>query len=351
MLRGDGAHRRAFTLIELLVVIAVIAVLIALLLPAVQAAREAARRVQCVNNMKQLGLALHSYHDVHTALPPGLIKSSACPLGLLTGCQNTPWIVHLLPQLEQQAFFNAANFDLGTEGPFAPAPMGIYANLTLASIRLAVLQCPSDAENQFQVTRDFMGGVMSFYTSSKGNYGANWGNTYWGQDTPSPATLLVDPTTSRPATYLAAPFGRTLVRLSSVSDGLSATAFVAELIQGSLNDTRGLMWSATVGGSSYISRFAPNQFRDYYRIENDADRIQLPYFCVSEPRKNLPCTAVGVDEIGLRTFAGAKSRHPGGVNVLLGDGSCRFVKDSINHGVWLGLNSIQAGEIVASDQY
>ena len=350
MLRSKTRRRGGFPLIELLVVIAIIAVLIALLLPAVQAAREATRRIQCTNNLKQLGLALHGYHDVHSAFPPGLIKSPSCPLGLLTGCQNTPWVVHLLPQLEQQEFFNAANFDLGTEGPFAPGPLGIYANLTLASVKLAVFQCPSDSANQFQVTPSFMGGAMSFYTSSKGNYGGNWGNTYWGQDTPSPATLLVDPATSRPATYLPAPFGRALVRVSSVTDGLSTTAFVAELIQGALNDTRGLMWSATVGGSSYVSRFAPNQFRDYYRIEGDADRMHLPYFCVNEPARKLPCTAAA-DEIGLRTFAGAKSRHPGGVNVLLGDGSSRFVKDAINHGLWIGLNSIQAGEVIGADQY
>src|SRR6478609_548273 len=107
---------RGFTLIELLVVIAIIAVLIALLLPAVQSAREASRRAQCTNNLKQIGIALHGYHAAAEVLPPGRIWSpdpSGCGLNIDGHCQNTPWFVLMLPYLDQKPLYDAFNFDLG----------------------------------------------------------------------------------------------------------------------------------------------------------------------------------------------------------------------------------------------
>ena len=114
--------RRAFTLIELLVVIAIIAVLIGLLLPAVQAAREAARRAQCINNLKQLGLAIHNYHDIHNILPPGRIWAPRPGRAATTsprsspGRQNTTWFCLMLRLFEQGTLANAFNFTLGAEG-------------------------------------------------------------------------------------------------------------------------------------------------------------------------------------------------------------------------------------------
>src|SRR5262249_51930143 len=140
MARNTSPRRTGFTLIELLVVIAIIGVLVALLLPAVQAAREAARRMQCTNNLKQVGLALHNYHDIHNSLPPGRIASAGCPRGFLTGCQNTPWFTQLLPQLEQQPLYDASNFQLGAEGPFGPLPLGIVANSTVGATKIALFQ-------------------------------------------------------------------------------------------------------------------------------------------------------------------------------------------------------------------
>ena len=341
--------RRGFTLIELLVVIAVIAVLIALLLPAVQAAREAARRIQCTNNVKQIGLALHNYHDIHNSLPPGRIAAANCPRGILTGCQNTPWVVQLLPQLEQPGFYNAANFELGSEGVLAPGPLGIFANKTVALVKVAILQCPSDSSVNFRPPDDFMGGALRDAVSTKGNYAGSWGNTYWGQDLPDPASLFVDPS-GRPARHLASAFGHKHVGLSHVTDGLSATVFVAEVTQGAEHDHRGMIWTAMMGGAYFSTRFVPNRFRDYYGLEHDADRLYLPYFCVDEPRRGLPCVAAP-DAIGLRTFTGSKSRHPGGVNVLLGDGSSRFIKETIAHELWIGLNTIRGGEVIGADQY
>jgi prepilin-type N-terminal cleavage/methylation domain-containing protein/prepilin-type processing-associated H-X9-DG protein len=350
MFRVNTSRGGGFTLIELLVVIAIIAVLIAMLLPAVQAAREAARRIQCVNNLKQIGLALHNYHDVHNCLPPGRIASASCPRGMFTGCQNTPWVLHLLPQLEQQTFFDAANFDLGSEGPLAPLPLGIFANTTVGAVKIAIFQCPSDSVNRFQVAPSFLGGALGAVDDSKGNYAGSWGNTYWGQDMPAPSTVFGAPAGSAPATFLQSAFGHKQVRMSSIVDGLSTTAVAAEVTQGSLYDQRGLIWAATMGGAYYTTRFTPNRFRDYFGLEHDADRVFPPDACVDEPWRQLPC-APGVDAVGLRTFAGAKSRHPGGVNVLFGDGSARFVKDSIRAGVWIGLNSINGGEVIGADEF
>src|SRR5690349_21621110 len=147
-------RRGGFTLIELLVVIAIIAVLIALLLPAVQAAREAARRVQCTNNMKQLGLALQNYQDIHTLLPPGRIwqplPGNPFPT-FFAGAQNTTWFTQMLPQFEETSLYNAYNFATGIEGiPINGVPPGFAVNATVIQNKIAMFQCPSDSVREFQ---------------------------------------------------------------------------------------------------------------------------------------------------------------------------------------------------------
>ena len=135
------SHRRGFTLIELLVVIAIIAVLIALLLPAVQAAREAARRAQCVNNLKQIGLALHNYHTVHDCFPPGGLNTTQ-PNGALVA--NGGWSAHafMLSYLEGGTLYNSINF---TFGPWAAGfgPLGSFMSQTINVTRVATFLCPS----------------------------------------------------------------------------------------------------------------------------------------------------------------------------------------------------------------
>src|SRR5689334_4426644 len=126
-------NRRGFTLIELLVVIAIISVLIALLLPAVQAAREAARRAQCTNNLKQVGLALHGYHDVHGCLPSGYTFQTGFTWG------GFGWATMILPGVEQKALFDAANFDLA---------LWTDANTTVATTVISFYLCPSDETSQ-----------------------------------------------------------------------------------------------------------------------------------------------------------------------------------------------------------
>ena len=336
--------RRGFTLIELLVVIAIIGVLIALLLPAVQAAREAARRAQCTNNMKQLGLAMHNYESANGSLPPGRIWRQGVPAGCGTqifgGCQNTPWFVLMLPQFEQQSLANAFNFALGSEGPVTPLPIGMIANSTVAANKVAMFQCPSDEERTFRITPAYAGGALSSFIFTKGNYGASWGNTQWAQSSPPGSTIQ----------YIPSAFGHKLVTFASVRDGLSNTAFMAEVVQGAEFDVRGVMWSTLPGGASYMSRFTPNQYQDYYNLESGGDRLNQVVFCVNEPR--LPCMAAnngnGSDS---QAFAGARSRHPGGINTLFGDGSVHFIKDTINHPTWVALNTIKGGEVLSADQY
>src|SRR5262249_26050995 len=166
------SRRRGFTLIELLVVIAIIAVLIALLLPAVQAAREAARRIQCVNNMKQLGLAVHNYHDVNGGLPPGRIWSNSGFPTIFSGQQNTTWFCLMLPMFEQGTLANAFNYTLGAEGPSAPGVpfFGVIANSTVGATKLGVFQCPSDRQMTFIINPAYAAAPYSTFVFTKGNY-------------------------------------------------------------------------------------------------------------------------------------------------------------------------------------
>ncbi len=341
-------RRHAFTLIELLVVIAIIAVLIALLLPAVQAAREAARRIQCVNNMKQLGLAFHNYHSVNNGLPPGRIwaPTNAAKNNFPTifaGCQNTPWFVLMLAQFEQQALANAFNYSLGAEGVPGGgfnSVLGMISNSTVSSARVNVFQCPSDSPQMFQIPTAYAGGALSSFTFTKGNYAVCWGNTNWGQSYSS-----VPPG----ATYLQSAFGHNgTISFASVTDGLSTTMFMSEVLQGAINDVRGLMWDPIAGGSSFMTRYTPNGTTDYLSPPQlGGDSIES-LFCTNDPVHNLPCTGTAGDNTA---FSGSRSRHAGGVNILLGDGSVRFIKSTTNPLIWISLGSISASEVVSADSF
>lgn len=337
-------RRRGFTLIELLVVIAIIGVLIALLLPAVQSAREAARRAQCTNNMKQLGLAIHNYHDIHNNLPPGRIWAPNRPAGCgynFFQCQDTSWFVLMLPQFEQQALANAFNYDLGVGGPLAPLPLGYFANTTVTGNKIGLFQCPSDREVAFRINPAYVGGLLSGPTHTKGNYVVAWGNTQWDQ-----TNLTAGSTT---IAYLPSAFGHQgNIKLASVKDGTSNSIFMAEILQGEEYDIRGVIWQSVPGGSHFMSRVPPNRAVDIYRIQPGVgDWLNQIIFCVNQP-PSLPCSAPSGDR---RAYAGARSAHPGGINVLLGDGSVRFIKDTVQEQVWLALNSIRSGEVISADQF
>ncbi|WP_406697778.1 DUF1559 domain-containing protein [Singulisphaera sp. Ch08] len=297
-------RRAGFTLIELLVVIAIIAVLIALLLPAVQAAREAARRIQCTNNMKQLGLALHNYHDVHGRFAPGSIDVTN-PGGYE---YRQPFITSLLPFVEQGNLSNSYNFNLS----FQTNP-----NSTTRSARVNVFNCPSDQQVVFV---NSTGGA----TDVKGSYGINWGqNTY------------ADP-------ILAAPFALNYgASMAELTDGTSQTFLMAELIQtpqpagqpANTIDRRGRVWSEQPSSHQISARLAPNS--------------QAPDYGACWVAFKAPCNRNAGN--GPNHYIASRSVHPGGVNVLLGDGSIRFIKDSISLPTWRALSSRAGGEVISGD--
>jgi prepilin-type N-terminal cleavage/methylation domain-containing protein/prepilin-type processing-associated H-X9-DG protein len=338
-------RRRGFTLIELLVVISIIGVLIALLLPAVQAAREAARRAQCTNNMKQLGLALHTYESIHSALPLGRIwkplPGNPFP-SFFSGAQNTTWFTQMLPEFEQPTLFHSYNFDVGIEGPLVGGvPPGFKMNATVIMTKISLFQCPSDSTLPFQADLPGVGPT----TATRGNYAVNWGNTQWGQQNSAGGTA----TKNLPVIYRRSAFGHYLIRAADFLDGMSTSVCFSEVRQGSSNDVRGLIWSV---GANFSSRFPPNSTVDYYGVADPSggggDRLGTG-FCVSDPGHGLPCIEVAFPFLDV--YSGARSRHPGGINVAFGDGSVRFIKGSIDPNVWLGLNSIASGEVLSADAY
>jgi prepilin-type N-terminal cleavage/methylation domain-containing protein/prepilin-type processing-associated H-X9-DG protein len=373
-------RRRGFTLIELLVVIAIIAVLIALLLPAVQAAREAARRAQCMNNLKQLGLSLANYESANNCYPsatvfsigiggaPGALCSSP---GFGNNCQNTPWFLLMLPYIEQGPLYNSFNASIGMEGPqLGPLPGGFIINSTVYTTKIASFQCPSDNVGTYSLAGLF--GLP--YQATKGNYGCNWGNLDDGQ------ALLGGRFTTFPQLWLQSPFGFSRTgngpfncRVASVTDGLSNTHFVSELLQGAPDDIRGAIWVLNAGAGAYMTRFSPNGYQDYIPLVapwstlagaqplTNYDNIAsfgstgagsspaaAGSLCDSQPGQQLGCNNQGSEG---SEFAGSRSRHPGGVDVLFGDGSVHFIKNSVNAYTWVILGSINGGEVISSDQY
>ncbi len=322
--------KRGFTLIELLVVIAIIAVLIALLLPAVQAAREAARRTQCVNNFKQLGLGMHNYHDALGSFPIGRMGSGYSYPN--QPGQRRTWAFSVLPFLEQGNLFNAINFSR----QFYESP-----NTTVIRTPIKMFQCPSD----FPTIQE----PDTPYPRGKGNFGVNWGNTHFFQAETGQGIESVNPMTGLAGSVLfaGAPFkGNVASILSEFIDGTSNTLLVAEVIMGpnsagGMYDHRGDVFNDDRNCTMFMAYTPPNSKISDVMGGNAKGQ---PWCSVGDSRTP-PCTG------GYPTFNAARSRHPGGVNALLADGSVKFFKDTINLAVWRSLSSPGGGEVVSSDSY
>jgi prepilin-type N-terminal cleavage/methylation domain-containing protein/prepilin-type processing-associated H-X9-DG protein len=355
--------RCGFSLIEVLVVLAIIGVLVALLLPAVQAARDSARRLQCVNNLKQIGLALHNYHQRIGTFPMGGSRNNR----KLTGDsydQWCNWSAHaaLLPNLDQIPMFNAINFDFAPEtNDGVSHPMNATVNLAI----VGVLLCPSDARAGQYNTCSYAG---SYGTTTNDNYPQTGGCTglftveqAFGISNCRDGTsatvafsealvgdglgygrighYFTDPSRYRGNVFMSAtvsaPPGSRIVDAfqdkAGVLAGLGACA-TAFRTTNFIADHRGWRWGEGVTGYSMFNTIqTPNDHQ--YAFGG--------------------CRFNGMPDWNMDNgfVYGASSNHPGGVNVLFADGSVRFIKDGIDRMVWWSIGTKAGGEIVSGDSY
>jgi prepilin-type N-terminal cleavage/methylation domain-containing protein/prepilin-type processing-associated H-X9-DG protein len=386
--RMSSRMRRGFTLIELLVVIAIIAVLIALLLPAVQAAREAARRSQCTNNLKQIGLAMHNYHQTIDKFPMGK-SESASAIGYVGNYAGwTEWSAHslLLPYMEQGPIYNAINFNYCGGWGF-----GVACNGTAFTRIIAGFLCPSDT-NAGAGGSPPPGTGPPNINSYRGSIGTTtavyaWGTGYAGCP-PDPLNITKQSATGNPGclpfstgvfTYWL-PFG-----IRDITDGTSNTLAFSESLCGDnsnpvpahrnnsvTNVTAAVAAQvADASGVSFQNLIAPalQQCTNNYKLATagtftgangnrwgwGAMSITLFNTVVTPNSKQYPwnscrasCSNCGPDD---STFSNAMSNHPGGVNAMFADGSVRFIKDSIAQQTWYALGTKGNGEVVSSDSY
>ncbi len=359
--------RSGFTLIELLVVIAIIAVLIALLLPAVQAVREAARRMQCVNNLKQMGLAVHNYISANDTIPPNgsWVNSPNPPInsdypngssggsGTYAGwSQNlgASMKVRLLPYLEMQALANAYNFSWGDYGtPFSSA-----GNSTLLYTKVNVFTCPSDPNP---------GDVISQWNGTScgvTNYGSNMGIE----------PILTGGRMNGVSWYVGGdPFLGNRLTLASVIDGTSNTAMMSEWVKGGSLGTNARS-TGPITGNVYAlsgSSMTGNPQADAATCQQQTSLVWDRkgqfwtsqdsgrgggYWHITFPNKKA-CDETG-GTYGFRNIGsliGPSSTHSGGVNMLFLDGSVKFIKDSIGPQPYYGIGTIAGGEVVSGDAF
>lgn len=303
--------RRAFTLIELLVVIAIIAILIALLLPAVQQAREAARRTQCKNNLKQLGLAMHNYHDVHNCLPPGTFTHTQNRTWG-NGRDAWSWFAFVLPFIDQAPMYNNIDFNLPINGSATAAA-------DLRSGNLSAMLCPSDDS----VIEE--GGAPD-WRSPLHNFVVCMGNTRLDNATHNGVI-------GRPGMFEII----NCRRLVDAKDGTSNTLMIGEIITPENVSTWNSVGRTTVAmGGGFTTYLTPNSASN--------DLSNKCYNWLSGPLGQL-CTDHGDDDWRQNVHA-LRSKHVGGAQVTLGDGSCRFISENIDLGLYRGLGTRDNGEVV-----
>lgn len=309
-------RKAGFTLIELLVVIAIIAILVALLLPAVQQAREAARRSNCRNNLKQLGLALHNYHDTYGVFPFATVCGADAMAQTGQNGARQAWFHMILPYVDQAPLYNliAPKFQTGEVSDFA--------NHEQRSVKVPLFMCPTDPNSG---KRDVLKNSFCI------NYLLCSGSTMQGSQGTFPKLNGMF-------------FNISSVRFKDITDGTSNTIAAGEIALvpdvansgptadcgGALGDVRGRIWgSKYVGGSTFTTLQGPNS--------SVSDTMQYGY-----PRDYAParCDSTGNWAIY------ARSQHVGGVHFLLGDGAVRFISDNVDTGTYRGLGSRDGNDVL-----
>lgn len=312
-------RRVAFTLIELLVVIAIIAVLIALLLPAVQQAREAARRTQCKNNLKQLNLAMHNYHDTYLRLPLGTVVG---PDNACRGCggggnwaDDNNWLLLILPYIDQAPAYNTIDFRFAWH---ANAP-----GQAVAQIKFPMENCPTDG---IEIDEPGTG-----WARIRGNYVVNFGNITYGGQSQSPYNGV---------TFGGAPFGTQFgSNFSGVTDGTSNTLMIGEIL--TLDGAGWLGYTSEVmlaGGGAFTAYYTPNT--------SSCESLARQTF--PGTNSGIPCsTSVGGASADVvKQIISARSKHTGGVHVGMCDGAVRFVSNNIDINTWRGLSTTRGAETI-----
>jgi prepilin-type N-terminal cleavage/methylation domain-containing protein/prepilin-type processing-associated H-X9-DG protein len=337
--------RTGFTLIEMVVVLAISGVLMAMLLPAVQSAREAARRLECVTNLKQIGLALHRYQLTQQSLPLGSSPTRYPGTGS-PGARHS-WSVHgqILGEMEQQTLYNAINFDWGVEDSTTTDP-GYQINSTAVETAVSGYLCPSDPNS---------------HRSNRNNYHASMGSTARNDPEESDGLFALS----------------TACRLSDASDGIANTVVFGEAVTGPPVEAYVPAVSLTeVGGISadaqtVSARLSPAAIQGGLKAcdaafktrgaTSKAGRGRLwakgspgytLFNTVSAPGLKVHTwNSCSDSDLGHSLFNGASSAHPGGTNILFGDGSVRFLGEAMAEPTWWALGSRNGGEIVAEDSF
>ena len=365
MMSPTPRRRSGFTLIELLVVIAIIAVLIALLLPAVQAAREAARRAQCVNNLKQIGLALHNYHSSNDCFPPGgLTASNANGTTRVNGSFSAQ--ARLLPSLEQQSLYNAANFSIACKSDAT----GSVMNWSVIFTRIDGFLCPSNPApawnstenaplNQFRATGntyfasfgpsiEWQGGQAGGPPNGMFQITGNCFGLRDAQDGSSNTIAFGEWKTGTGTQATISP-ATDIIFLGNPPSGTGRNTGGTEIMP-ALNGLGFQAWITTCAQSIATTRctFTP--------VLGEAWGYGLPGYSMGStllpPNSKYPnCSAGAANTLQAAGMFNMTSFHPGGANVLMCDGSVRFLKDGVNMQVVWALGTRAQGEILSADSY